>query len=200
MGASEPEAGDAARRLGRRPVIGVLHPGAMGAALGSACKPVAGAVVWAAAGRSRATAKRAELADLVAVPDVAAVAGRCDLIISICPPEAALALAEEVAAGIGQRLGPPPVYLEANTVPPRTVHRVGELFGAGHVVDGTVAGSPAWTRGDTVLWLSGQHAGAVAALFEGSPFDARVLDAELGSASARGAVAARGGLWRRETH
>ena len=56
--------------LPSRPVVGMLHPGAMGAALGAALKPVAGEVVWADAGRSHATAKRAELADLVAVPDV----------------------------------------------------------------------------------------------------------------------------------
>ena len=72
-----------------RPVVGVLHPGAMGAAVGSALRPRAGAVVWAAAGRSQATSKRAELADLVAVPDVAALARRSDAILSVCPPHAA---------------------------------------------------------------------------------------------------------------
>lgn len=51
--------------LPSRPVIGVLHPGAMGASVGSALKPVAGAVIWAAAGRSITTSKRAEIADLV---------------------------------------------------------------------------------------------------------------------------------------
>jgi hypothetical protein len=35
-----------------------------------------------------------------------------------------------------------------------------------------------------VLWLSGPAAGDVAALFAGTPFDARVLGAELGTASA----------------
>ena len=34
--------------LPARPVIGILHPGVMGASVGSALKPVAGAVVWAA--------------------------------------------------------------------------------------------------------------------------------------------------------
>ncbi len=56
--------------LPARPVIGVLHPGVMGAALGSALKPVAGAVIWAAAGRSVTTSKRAEIAELIGVlPD-----------------------------------------------------------------------------------------------------------------------------------
>ena len=83
-----------------RPVIGILHPGAMGAAVGAALKPAAGAVIWAAAGRSITTSKRAEAADLIGVPDVAALARRADVIISVCPPDAARAVAEEVAAAL----------------------------------------------------------------------------------------------------
>ncbi len=170
--------------LGRRPVIGVLHPGAMGAALGSALKPVAGAVIWADAGRSHATAKRAELADLIAVPDVASLARRCRLIISICPPHAALDVAGQVAAALdGVPDAERPLYLEANAVSPGTVRRVVELLGAEHVVDGAVIGPPAWEPGQSVLWLSGRRAPEVAALFGGSPFVAKVLGADLGAAS-----------------
>ena len=168
--------------LGERPVVGVLHPGAMGAALGAALKPVAGQVIWAAAGRSDATSKRAELADLVAVPDVAEFVARSDLVISICPPHAALAVAREVrAAARGAR---PVVYLDANAVAPTTVASIAELLGRERVVDGAVIGAPAWQRADTVLWLAGEPAKEVAALFASSPFDARVLPGDLGSASA----------------
>lgn len=166
-------------------MVGVLHPGKMGAAMGSALKPVASAVVWAAAGRSQATSKRAELADLVGVPDVTAVARRCDVIISICPPGAALSLAREVAAALAGRSGPPPLYLEANTVPPETVREVADVFGdRAEVLDGLVLGPPAWQPGTTVLWLSGPAAADVAALFAGSPFEVRVLDGAIGAASA----------------
>ena len=172
-------------RLGRRPVVGVLHPGAMGAALGSALKARAGVVIWADGGRSHNTAKRAELADLIAVPDVAALAQRADLVISICPPHAALEVAEQVAAGLaGQDRASWPLYLDANAVAPGTVRRIGELLGADRVVDGAVIGPPAWEPGHTVLWLSGEPAGEVAELFAESPFDTRVLGAELGAASA----------------
>jgi len=172
-------------RLGSRPVVGILHPGAMGAALGSALKPTAGVVIWADGGRSDATAKRAELADLIAVPDVAALARRADLIISICPPHVALELAEQVAAALADREPDSwPLYLDANAVAPATVRRIGELLGADRVVDGAVIGPPAWERGQSVLWLAGRGAGEVVDLFAGSPFDARVLGAELGSASA----------------
>ncbi|WP_246170780.1 DUF1932 domain-containing protein [Pseudonocardia hierapolitana] len=169
--------------LPNRPVVGILHPGAMGAALGSALKARAGTVIWAAAGRSHATAKRAELADLVAVPDVTELARRSHLIVSICPPHAAGAVAEEVAAALAGRPDPP-LYVDANAVAPATVHGVGALLGAQRVVDGAVIGPPAWEPGRTVLWLSGEAAPAVADLFAGSPFTARVLGPDLGSASA----------------
>ncbi|HEX5813532.1 MAG TPA: DUF1932 domain-containing protein [Pseudonocardia sp.] len=178
-----------------RPVVGVLHPGAMGASVGSALRPRAGAVVWAAAGRSQATSKRAELADLVGVPDVAALARRSDVVISVCPPHAARAVADEVAAALDEPKGANaasgrsdgarrPIYVDANAVSPATVHAIADRLGADRVVDGAIIGPPAWERGHTVLWLSGAAAADVAALFAGSPFDARVLGPELGTASA----------------
>jgi 3-hydroxyisobutyrate dehydrogenase-like beta-hydroxyacid dehydrogenase len=169
--------------LPSRPVVGVLHPGAMGAAVGSALRPRAGAVIWAAAGRSQATSKRAELADLVGVPDVAALARRSDVIISVCPPHAARATADEVAAALGSAPRRP-VYVDANAVSPATVHAIAERLGVDRVVDGAIIGPPAWERGHTVLWLSGVAAPEVASLFAGSPFDARVLGPDLGAASA----------------
>jgi hypothetical protein len=183
-GMSENERRDQGR-LGPRPVVGVLHPGAMGAALGSALKARAGVVVWAAAGRTQATSKRAELADLIAVPDIAALARRSHLVVSICPPHAALQVAEQVTASLTDRaLGDRPLYLDANAIAPATVRRIGELLGRENVVDGAVIGPPAWQRGRSVLWLSGVHAGAVAEMFDGSPFEARVLGDQLGPASA----------------
>jgi 3-hydroxyisobutyrate dehydrogenase-like beta-hydroxyacid dehydrogenase len=169
--------------LPNRPVVGILHPGAMGAALGSALKPRAGTVIWAAAGRSHATSKRAEIADLVAVPDVAELARRAHVIVSICPPHAALEVAEQVAAALAGRADPP-LYVDANAVAPATVQEIGRLLGEHRVVDGAVIGRPAYERGRTVLWLSGREAPAVADLFDGSPFTAKVLGGDLGPASA----------------
>jgi len=170
------------REIPARPVVGVLHPGLMGAAIGSALKARAGVVIWADAGRSDATAKRAEIADLIAVPDVAELARRSDVIVSICPPHAAPAVAEEVAAAVADR--EPPLYVEANAVSPDTVTAVAELLGPDNVVDGAVIGPPGWKRGTTVLWLAGARAQVVADLFADSPFDARVLGPRLGAASA----------------
>ncbi len=163
-------------------MIGILHPGAMGVAIGSALKPVAGAVIWAAAGRSQTTSKRAELADLVGVPDLAELARRADVIISICPPHAAREVADQVADALAGRADRP-IFVDANAVAPGTVQGIGALLGEQQVVDGAVIGPPAWEPGRTVLWLSGRAAGAVAELFSGSPFEARTLGPELGTAS-----------------
>ena len=170
-------------RLPKRPVVGVLHPGAMGAAVGSALKTTAGVVIWAAAGRSITTSKRAELADLVSVPDVAELARRADVIVSVCPPDAAVTVAEQVAAALGDRPDRP-LYVDVNAVAPDTVQAVGKLLGADHVVDGSIIGPPPWEPGQTVLWLSGAAAPAVAELFAGTPFAVRVLGTRLGPASA----------------
>lgn len=169
--------------LPARPVVGVLHPGVMGAAVGSALKPVASAVIWAVDGRSVLTSKRAEIADLVGVPDVVELARRADVIISVCPPHAARDVAEQVAAAL---VGWPgrPLYVDANAVSPATVRGIGALLGADRVIDGAIVGPPAWEPGTTVLWLSGAAAPVVAGLFAGSPFEARVLGTDLGQASA----------------
>lgn len=163
---------------GRRPIVGVLHPGLMGAAVGSALKPAASAVIWAAAGRSVRTSKRAEISDLVGVPDVAELVRRADVVVALCPPEAALALAHEVAA-VGREV----LYVEANGVPADTVAEIATLLGPRNVVDAVFTGPPTYEAGRTEVWLSGAAAEAVAALFAGSPFTPRVTGAEPGDAT-----------------
>jgi len=167
-----------------RPVIGVLHPGAMGAALGCALKPVASGVVWAAAGRSVRTSKRAELADLIGVPDLVELVRRCDVVVSAVPPHAALELAQQVAAAAAGRVQPL-LFVEANTVSARVVGQIATLLGTQHVVDAVVIGPPAYEPGRAELWLSGQAADTVAALFAGSPFAPRVVGGRPGAASDR---------------
>ncbi|ANY09211.1 NAD(P)-dependent oxidoreductase [Pseudonocardia sp. HH130630-07] len=171
-----------------RPVIGILHPGVMGAALGTALRATAGAVIWADAGRTHATAKRAEIADLVAVPDVGALARRADVVVSVCPPDAALAVAREVAAGLADRVGGPPLYVEANTVAPGTVREIAALLGPWTVCDAAIIGPPSRTAGTTEILLAGPGAAAVAGLFAGSVFGTSVLGTgpdDVGRASAR---------------
>src|SRR5260370_6928949 len=87
------------------PTIGILHPGDMGSVVG-ACAVAAGArVLWASEGRSAGTCGRAAAARLEDAGTVAALVAASDVILSVCPPHAALDLARDLA---GRALPPPP--------------------------------------------------------------------------------------------
>ena len=161
--------------------VGLLYPGEMGTAVGLCLAGAGHEVLWAAAGRSHATAARAGEAGLTAVPDVAAVAGRADVVLSVCPPHAALGVAREVSAA-----GFCGLYVDANAVSPATAREVAgivEAVGAGFV-DGGIIGTPPVAPGFIRLYLSGARAGEVLRLFAGTEVDARVVDGEPGGASA----------------
>ncbi len=161
--------------------IGLLHPGEMGAAVGQCLAGAGYRVLWVPEGRSAATRERADAAGLAGC-GLAEMVGRSDLIMSVCPPAAALDVARLVS-GFGA------IYLDANAISPATAGRVAgivEADGASYV-DGGIIGTPPVTPGFIRLYLSGPRAGEVRALFDGSPVDARVVDHETGVESGAGA-------------
>jgi 3-hydroxyisobutyrate dehydrogenase-like beta-hydroxyacid dehydrogenase len=145
--------------------VGILHPGAMGAAIGTALVSAGHEVLWDARGRSEATAARA--GRFTDVGD--ALLAQADVVLSICPPDRAL----QVAATATEFDG---VYVDANAIAPSTAAKIA----VPHYVDGGIIGSPAAPR----LYLSGARAAEVAALFAGTTVDARVLEGDPYSASA----------------
>lgn len=165
----------------RQPVIGVLHPGEMGAAV-AACLTGRGLpVAWASAGRSPATAARAAAAGLRDAGTLAGLAAGAGVIFSICPPHAALPLARDVAAaGFGG------VYVDANAVSPATSREAGRAVTAAGAsyVDGGIIGPPPAGPGSTRLYLSGPRAAEVAGLLAGTALTAVVIGPEAGAASA----------------
>ena len=162
--------------------IGLIHPGAMGASVGAAARSNHHTVLWASAGRSGSTGARARRANLEDVGTVADLVKASEIVLSVCPPEAA----EDVAGEVAQ-LGFSGVYVECNAISPdrtRTIQRIIEKAGA-HYVDGGIVGGPAWTReARTHLYLSGPRAEEVAACFVGSPLETRVISDRIGAASA----------------
>ena len=64
----------------RAATVGLLHPGEMGAALGAVLRRRGQTVVWASAGRSDATAGRADAAGLEDVASTAKLARRSDVL------------------------------------------------------------------------------------------------------------------------
>jgi 3-hydroxyisobutyrate dehydrogenase-like beta-hydroxyacid dehydrogenase len=158
-------------------VVGLLHPGEMGAAVGRCLTGQGHTVLWASAGRSPATAARATGFD--DVETVAAIAARAEVILCICPPHAAESVAHQVA-GFGG------VYVDANAVSPATAREIGAIVadGGATFVDGGIVGGPPVAPGDTRLYLAGDRADEVASLFKGTALDARVIPGEVGAASA----------------
>jgi 3-hydroxyisobutyrate dehydrogenase-like beta-hydroxyacid dehydrogenase len=167
--------------------IGLLHPGEMGSAV-AGCLVTAGyPVLWASAGRGPASTARAEAAGLRDAGTVAALARQSDIIVSICPPHAALEVAQSVAGPAGPA-GPGfgGVFLDANAVSPGTAGEVARIVEAGGAcyVDGGIIGPPPSAPGRTRLYLSGSRAAEVRDLFTGTALDARIIDGGVAAASA----------------
>jgi 3-hydroxyisobutyrate dehydrogenase-like beta-hydroxyacid dehydrogenase len=155
--------------------VGLLHPGAMGAAVGAELARAGHTVRWASAGRSAATAARAAAAGLSDAGDVAGVVAASDIIMSICPPHAALDVARACAGHGG-------IFVDANAVAPATGLAAAAAAG-GRTADGGIVGPPPVSAGTTRLFLSGAEAAAVAALFAGTHVEAVVLEGDPVAAS-----------------
>jgi 3-hydroxyisobutyrate dehydrogenase-like beta-hydroxyacid dehydrogenase len=164
-------------------VIGLLHPGEMGAAVGRCLTGAGYTVLWASEGRGPDTAARARAAGLADAGTAAEMAERADLILSICPPHAALDTAWAVQGFAG-------LYVDANAISPATAREVALMVeeGGATYIDGGIIGLPPppapSAAGHTRLYLSGEQAQTVRRLFDGTPLDARVIGGGAWSASA----------------
>jgi 3-hydroxyisobutyrate dehydrogenase-like beta-hydroxyacid dehydrogenase len=156
-------------------VVGLLHPGEMGAAIGAVLRERGIEVLWASDGRGEATASRAEAAGLIDAGTVAELARRSSVVLSVCPPHAAA----DVAASVGDFRG---VFVDANAISPAATRRIAATFE--RFVDGGIVGGPPSSSDGPRLYVSGADAAAVRDLFAGTPVDARILSGEIGDASA----------------
>jgi 3-hydroxyisobutyrate dehydrogenase-like beta-hydroxyacid dehydrogenase len=94
----------------------------------------------------------------------------CDVVISICPPAAAVATADSIGEFAG-------IYVDANAIAPQTADEVSRVVrdqGAAYV-DGGLIGPPPSRAGTTRLYLSGERAREIAGDFIASRVEARVL-------------------------
>jgi 3-hydroxyisobutyrate dehydrogenase-like beta-hydroxyacid dehydrogenase len=153
----------------------------MGASVGAAARQAGAKVSWASSGRSGESRRRAAQAGLEDSGSLEELSASSELILSVCPPDAATALAESVAA-----TGYTGIYVDANAVSTgtaRTVAAIIENAGA-RFVDGGIIGPPAHNPGSTRLYLSGAEAAAVVDAFQGSALQAIAMDTRPGAASA----------------
>jgi 3-hydroxyisobutyrate dehydrogenase-like beta-hydroxyacid dehydrogenase len=165
-------------------IIGLLNPGEMGAAVGQCLTGRGLPVLWASEGRSAETADRAKAAGLTDAGSARELAAQASVILSVCPPHAAVDVAWAVHGFTG-------VYVDANAVAPGTARQIAELIaaGGGRYVDGGIIGSPPTAPGAARLYLSGSGPDAPAVqavhdLFAGTPLEPRVVTGPATAASA----------------
>ena len=144
-------------------IVGLLHPGEMGAAVGLALQANGHEVVWVSDGRSAATRSRAET--FRDAGTLGRLLDEAEVLISICPPHAALDVAEAASGFDG-------LYVDANAISPMHAAEIASIHH--RYVDGGIVGGPPQEPG-TTLYLSGAEWEAVAALFRGSLFETRAV-------------------------
>src|ERR1051325_5290581 len=161
--------------------VALLHPGNMGATIGAAATTSGIKVLWASEGRSHASRERAEQSGLTETGRLSEAVRTSDVVLSVCPPEAAIDVARKVTAE-----GFAGIYLDANAVSRFTAEEIGRIVtdAGADFVDGGIIGAPVKKPGTTRLYLSGKRAGEVADLFAHSMLTAKVIGDVPGAASA----------------
>jgi 3-hydroxyisobutyrate dehydrogenase-like beta-hydroxyacid dehydrogenase len=161
--------------------VALLHPGNMGVTIGAAAATSGARVIWVSENRSKESRRRANEAALIEVENLTDAVGQSDVILSVCPPHAALEVARSVAARNFRG-----IYVDANAVSRATAETIGETVtkSGATFVDGGIIGSPVKRAGTTRLYLSGPRAAEVANLFAASMLDARAMGDTPGAASA----------------
>jgi len=176
------------------PVVAVIAPGAMGAAVGRRLVDHGVKVLTSLAGRSRASVARASEARMLDAGEDEIAAS--DFILSILPPGDALSLAQRLAPVL-TKSNAKPVYVDCNAINPATVARVAAVIAptACPFVDSGIIGAPpppiapppagegrAGISGPR-FYASGPAAARFAALRQYG-LDVRVLEGPPGAASA----------------
>ncbi len=129
----------------------------MGSAVGAAYLAAGNRVVATVAGRSARTRGLAEQAGLELLPDLDAVVGESELVLSIVPPSEAAATAAAIAAAAG-RTGSRPLVADWNAVSPATVRELEQVLARAGSSSST-ARSPAARRAPTTARGSTSPAG-----------------------------------------
>ena len=172
------------------PVVAVIAPGMMGAAVGKRLADNGLKVLTSLNGRSQETMARANAAGMIASGDEEIAAS--DFILSILPPGDAVSLAERFVPAL-KASNAKPVYVDCNAINPVTVERVAAALAPTDCafVDAGIIGSPPKPpaagenkiAGSPRFYASGPAAPRFATLREYG-LDIRVLDGDMSAASA----------------
>src|SRR2546430_188196 len=164
--------------------IGIIAMGEMGSAVARRLHERGATVITQLAGRSAASAARAERAGAIPVSTDDEFVAQSDFILSIVPPGDAVALAERLAPTL-KRAARKTVYVDCNAVSPQSAEHIGEaLKGTGCVyVDAGIIGPPPGPNARTIFYASGPGAKEFERLADRG-LSIRVMDGPNGAASA----------------
>src|SRR5262245_21368804 len=166
------------------PVVAVVAPGMMGAAVGGRLAAHGLKVLTSLTGRSDETVKRAKDAGLAAASDEEIAAA--DFILSILPPGDAVALAQRFAPALTAS-NAKPVFVDCNAISPPTAEKVAAVVGptGSPFVHAGIIGSPPPPKEGKgpKFYASGAHAARFAEL-KNFGLDVRVMSGPLTAASA----------------
>jgi 3-hydroxyisobutyrate dehydrogenase-like beta-hydroxyacid dehydrogenase len=165
------------------PVVAVIAPGMMGAAVGRRLVEHGLKVLTSLEGRSAETSARAKAAGMTSASDEEIAAS--DFILSILPPGDAVALARRFAPSLTAS-NSKPVFVDCNAVSPSTVERIAAAIAptGSPFVDAGIIGSPPKPGDAGPRFYASGPAAARFATFRDFGLDVRVLDGPLSAASA----------------
>ena len=164
--------------------VAIFSPGEMGSAVDRAFAENGFTVITTLEGRSDPTRERTLASGFQDGGSLADVVVAADIVLSIMPPEHALAQAEATAAAMTET-GKFPPYADCNAVAPETAVRIGQIIaGAGaDCIDGGIVGSPPGGRGSPArFYVSGPGAPTMTA-FDGKGIVVRQCGPEIGRGS-----------------
>jgi putative dehydrogenase len=164
--------------------IAVIAMGEMGSATARRLRERGATVITSLAGRSAASAARAEKAGAIPVATDDELVAQADFVLSIVPPGDAVALAQRLAPAL-TRSAKKPVYVDCNAVSPQTADRIGAaLADTGCLyVDAGIIGPPPSASGRTIFYASGEGAREFDRL-SAYGLTIRVMEGPVGAASA----------------
>jgi len=167
-----------------KPVVGIVSPGDMGAAIGAVTRDAGLDVVACLSGRgplTRSRAKEAGIRDVESLDELVSVA---DLMLSVLVPAEAVGVSELLAASMS-RTGAKPVVADCNAVAPATAGRICNAItaaGAAFVDAGIIGPPPRKGSSATRIYCSGPDCAPLLAL-NAFGLDVRQVGSAVGQAS-----------------
>ncbi|HTZ77243.1 MAG TPA: DUF1932 domain-containing protein [Stellaceae bacterium] len=167
------------------PIVVVIAPGEMGAAVGGRLHESGVEVRTSLAGRSAKSIERAKRHGLVPVDNDAELVADAQFVLSIVPPADAVALARRLAPALAKSRTKP-IYVDCNAVSPATVVEVAAaLRSAGSpFVDAGIIGSPPQPGSAGPRFYACGPAAARFGELRERGIDIHVMDGDIGTASA----------------